>query len=136
MNKPKTKKVKKYKYSRKELAEKIYKVLITLFESQARQKVELYEIKLELLATQPQPIKEESKCDCWRQLDKESMKGKHGDYCSSSKQEESKDIEPFKTLFTYSRNYPDLCATQTPEFKKWVKQVTDTLNSLTKRNKK
>jgi len=110
---PKTKKVKKWKLTRKQWFVMCGHILPQW-------------AKDELFATQPQPIKEEGMTvkefiDTSKKI-REDLK------------QQSKDIEPFKTVFTYSKNYLDLCATQTPEFKKWVKQVTDTLNSLTKRN--
>lgn len=174
MIKPKTKKVKKWKYSRREGLERLGFLFNMKGEYNAPNEVNGEDVYKIFMATQPQPIKEEwnknvetcSNCGIqWKKIGKQCPvcyepaeehtcsncinQGNEGDdiccYCGENrsnfvKQEEpkqqSKDIEPFKTLFTYSRNYPDLCATQTPEFKKWVKQVTDTINSLTKRNKK
>lgn len=133
--KPKIKKVKKWKYSRREGLERLGFLFNMKGEYNAPNEVNGEDVYKIFMATQPQPIKEESKpftghycVDCHG-----TGQNKKGDRCKNydawlndhtkNMAEESKDIEcPASSQFA------------TDDVYLWAIRITDTLNSLTKRN--
>lgn len=122
------KKVKKWKYSREEI---VNLLIANPILSSTKSFIEMRDI---LLATQPQPIKEEiHKCkDCGFETNDWDTYVQHfyTDKCQV-KQEESKDIKKVKkVMFNYSNNPLERIGVIEDK----LNEVIDTLNSLTKRN--
>lgn len=131
------KKVKKWKYTRKEWIKKHFGVNNVSEIENGWDKV----LCEDLLSTQPQPIKKEECPACNNPLSKyihtcknHNKLNKELKQSTPSPQEESKDIELPEKLITVDYCGELVQFTFEDEFINWVKQVTDTLNSLTKRN--
>jgi len=102
--------------------------------------IKIQEIQKDLLAkstTKKKSKKEWIPCDCpkgggWEREDGSIEICPKCGGTEWIKVKKSKEIKQFTDLFYYSQKYYDLEARQSDEFRKWVKQVTDTINLLIK----